>query len=158
MTSRTDDREFRSFDYAADVESIAMARNDAAGFVMESLKVDESSGEPVHLLVDQLRLVVSELCSNAIDAAPGRWFRVEIAVDDGEPSNGQPGRPYGVSCSVTNPADDDRKNLRFGVAPDLLAERGRGLMIVERLADRTWAEQTPDATIVTAELSVAASH
>lgn len=158
MTSPSDDREFRSFDYAADLESIATARNDAAGFVIESLNVDESSGERVKLLVEQLRLIVSELCSNAIDAAPGRWFRVEIAVDDGEPSNGQPGRPYGVSCSVTNPADNDRKSLRFGVAPDLLAERGRGLMIVDGLADRTWAEQTPDSTIVTAELSVAAGR
>jgi len=39
-----------------------------------------------------------------------------------------------------------------------MADRGRGLIIVDGLADRTWVERTPDLTIVTSELWLAADH
>lgn len=151
MTSPTDDRVRRSFAYAADVEAIALARREVSDFVIEQLRSEgPRSGEEVRWLVDRLGLVVSELCSNAVEAAPGRWFQVGITIVDSAEA-------AGVTCSVTNPhTRGDSRVLRFGDVPDAMAERGRGLVIVDGLADRTWVEQTSDLTVVTSELRLGA--
>ncbi|MDH3299954.1 MAG: hypothetical protein OES24_05555 [Acidimicrobiia bacterium] len=61
--------------------------------------------------------------------------------------------------SMPNPHTGDASRvLRFGDVPDAMADRGRGLIIVDGLADRTWVERTPDLTIVTSELWLAADH
>jgi anti-sigma regulatory factor (Ser/Thr protein kinase) len=114
-------------------------------------------------LVERLAVVVSELCSNAVEAAPGRWFRVDIVIDPNPAANvglvrddeavGR--RPLTVRCSVTNPAADvGLGTLPFGTPRDPAARRGRGLLIVDGLSDRCRAERISDTMVVTAELSL----
>lgn len=165
VTSPTNDRLRRSFDYEADVASIAMARRDVSEFVIERFRLAEAGpAEAVDWFIERLRLVVSELCSNAVEAAPRHRFGVEIAIDDagdiGGPEDPRTRRPVGVTCSVTNrrSGDPTSTEVRFGVTPDMLAEGGRGLVIVDALADRAWAEHTAEATVVTAQLRLIADH
>ncbi len=132
-----------------------MARRDAAEFTLEHLPVaDDGPPESVRGLIERLLLVVSELATNAVEAAPGLWFRLEIAIEERAEPVARPDRPsFKAVCTVTNPvADEEPGPLRFGAVPEPLAERGRGLLIVDELADRCRHERTRSNTIVTAEL------
>ncbi len=153
MTSPTDDQPCRRHDYTADVHAVAAARNEAADIVAGWFsEVADVDGERVDWLVERVRMVLSELCTNAVEAAPGRWFRVEITlVDRGEAADGV----GGVVCAVTSPYEgqvDD--SLRLGLVPSPTAERGRGLAIVDGLAERSHIERTLNEVIVVAELDL----
>ena len=156
MTSPTDDRLRRSFDYAADIESIAAARADARRFVRDQLMATAAGADDeVERLIERLRLIVSELTSNAVEAAAGQWVRVEVTIEVHGAGAAMSGRRAGLTCTVTNPAaDDNRPVLTVGAVPDPLAERGRGLVIVGRLADRVRADRRDGVTAVTAELDL----
>lgn len=157
MTSPTDDRLCRTFDYAADADSIALARRDTALFVIEKLATTVTgSPDQVRWLIERLRLIVSELCTNAVEAAPGEWFRVDISIDDEVDVDGSSADRSGrVTCTVTNPdAAEGRYVLEFEATPDPLAERGRGLLIVGGLANRARAVSSEGKMVVTAELDL----
>ena len=150
MTSPTDDRLRRRFEYEADADSVAAARRDASQFVMAHLGSPDGEDERLPLLVERLAVVVSELSSNAVEAVPGRRFRVEIAV-----SIVANGPAPTVACAVTCPRSGTEPAIPTA-GPDPLAERGRGLAIVEALSDRCRIETTPDELTVTAELDMTA--
>ena len=77
-------------------------------------------------LCERVALVVSELASNAVQAAPGRPYELRVG----------PGREPGtVTVSVVNEAIRSDVPSRDERGPDHpLAPRGRGLFIVEALA------------------------
>lgn len=160
MTSPHDDRLRRSFDYEADAESIARARRDVSEFVVGRFRsADDEPSDELRWLVERLALVVSELSANAVAAAPGQWFRVGIMIDTA--TDGSADRPAPrVTCCVTNPhTGDDAPVPRFGAVPDALAERGRGLVIVDGLADQTpRVDRSADTTEVIVELGLSANH
>ena len=165
MSSPTDNRLCRSFDYEAVVESVAAARRDSTQFLFEQFRsLRTASDNAVGWLVERLAVVVSELCCNAVEAAPGRWFRVDIIIDPDPAANAGPARddegdvgrrPLTVRCSVTDPAANvELGTLPFGAPPDPAARRGRGLLIVDGLSDRCRVERISDTLVVTAELSL----
>ena len=80
--------------------------------------------------VERAVLVVSELCSNAVEAGPGHPIDVRLTPTAGPP------RPRAV-IAVTNTTLGDIPPPREQWAPaDPLAPRGRGLAIVDALADQ----------------------
>lgn len=100
--------------------SVRLARRSIAGYLVER-GIDAST-------IERVTLAVSELCTNAVEAAHGesQSFRVEAEVSElGE-----------VRCLVANTA-----SLRDLPAPDRwgpsdpMAPRGRGLAIVRNVAD-----------------------
>lgn len=94
---------------------------------------------------ERAALVVSELAANAVQAAPGRRYQVRAAWDGGH-----------MVVTVHNATDGDRPPVRstWGQV-DALAPRGRGLAIVDALADRVDVAERGDGSIViTARLRV----
>lgn len=157
MSSSTDDRPHRGFDYAADVGSVATARRDVSAFVTEHFARSRPDlDDRLPDLLEPLILVVSELCSNAVEATPGLWFRVEITIEESNDEVGPASQSMtGVICSVINDDSGGELNIeRFGAAVDPLADRGRGLVIVGAVADGYRVEQLAGTTVVTAELSL----
>ncbi len=152
MTSPIDDRQSRR-EYAAAVESIAIARHDAAGFVRDRIQsTDPVLRRRIQSLVERVEIIVSELSSNAVEAGPGQWFRVEITVDKVDDGGAVPG----VKCSVAGPgtaAQVDQDGPAVGHRSNPLAERGRGLTIVRALSSRSYVERTDGEVVFVAELA-----
>jgi anti-sigma regulatory factor (Ser/Thr protein kinase) len=88
--------------------------------------------------VERARLVVSELATNAIEAAPGANFEVTVRMEgDGV-----------AALAVTNPSAGTRPPPRSAWGPaEPLALRGRGLAIVAALADAITVSDDDLATI-----------
>lgn len=81
-------------------------------------------------LVDDARIIVNELATNAIDAAPEEWMEVVIEL-----------QPDGVTISVWDSCPD------LPLAPqlvDLDDEGGRGLFVVAMLAAKHGTTRTPE--------------
>lgn len=81
-------------------------------------------------LVDDAQIIVNELATNAIEAAPGQWMEVVIEL-----------QPNGVMISVWDSCPD------LPLAPqlvDLDDEGGRGLFVVAMLAAKHGTTQTPE--------------
>jgi len=76
---------------------------------------------------DRAALVVSELVSNAIQASPGRSFRLSARrVDDSA-----------IGLKVTNRAENPKIPPRSEWGPDdVLAPGGRGLAIIDSVCDQ----------------------
>jgi|GEM_PF-1589970 len=99
---------------------------------------------------ERAALIVSELSSNAIQAAPGRTYTLQLAqVDDGCATISVRNRPTG---SVP-PA---RESWRREPATQLrnLLPRGRGLAIVDSLAEDVTVEHHGEDVVVTARIRI----
>ena len=127
-TSPAMDRE-----YAGESTTLRAARRDVVDFLVECGANTQT--------VERASLIASELASNAIQAAPGVPYHLQIHVVD----------PNAVSLSIRN-------NTRGGVLPaqdrwrpvDELAIRGRGLSIVDSLSDEVAVKVDRDEVTVTA--------
>lgn len=99
---------------------------------------------------DELReraaLVVSELASNAVQASPQRPYEVRVGPD---------AAPGSVVIAVMNAAPVAAIPDRDDWGPDSpLAHRGRGLAIVDAVADAVAIDESgPGRVVVTARLS-----
>jgi anti-sigma regulatory factor (Ser/Thr protein kinase) len=84
-------------------------------------------------------LVLSELASNAVEAAPGHPYRVKAWLDD----------QGSVRIAVANSSPLDAPLLpRESTPSSVLAVRGRGLMIVTELCDEVDVDQSVPGEIV----------
>lgn len=96
--------------------SIGSARTGVVSW-LDGLAVDDPRGD--------VALVVSELCSNAVEAAPDRPFRVDGAIDGPK-----------LTLRVTNQGSPDDIPAPNDTTPSHpLAARGRGLQIVAAVVD-----------------------
>jgi anti-sigma regulatory factor (Ser/Thr protein kinase) len=93
---------------------------------------------------ERAALVVSELAANAVQAAPGRRFEVQAAWEGGH-----------MVVTVRNATDGDRPPLRSTWGPaHALAPRGRGLAIIDALAEGVDVAERDGFVVVTARLRV----
>ncbi|MCX2971133.1 MULTISPECIES: ATP-binding protein [Streptomyces] len=92
-------------------------------------------------LTDRAALVVSELVTNSIQHSGRRMVRVSITL----PQRDQ------VRISVS----DKSSELPVRQAPDGQAESGRGLLLVDALADRWETEERNWGKVIRAELHAA---
>src|SRR5687767_349750 len=81
-------------------------------------------------MIEVARLLVSELATNAVRHARTETFTVEVDVDD-------------VTASVSV-CDEDPTTVQAQSLPEPPAEAGRGLRLVEDLAERWWCDERPD--------------
>lgn len=120
-------------EYAGESATLRAARSDVVDFLLEC----GANGETV----ESASLIASELASNAIQAAPGMPYRLQIRIVDGN----------AASLSVQNHTRGGTPPTRDQWRPvDDLAIRGRGLSIVDSLSDEVTVELDGDAVTVTA--------
>jgi anti-sigma regulatory factor (Ser/Thr protein kinase) len=103
---------------AADPMSAAVARDFVAGHLLE---------HDLPEMVDDLRLVVSELATNAV-AHARTPFRVTLST---------------INRSVRIEIQDASASVPVRATPDEMAPGGRGLVIVDRLSQE-WGTRTDD--------------
>ncbi len=117
--------------YDGTSSTLRVARNDLIGWLTER-GFD-------HDLRDRAALVLSELATNAIQASPGIKYGVRISeIGDGS-----------AVVAVSSHTDLERPPPREHWGPATsLAARGRGLMIVDELADDVRVELRNRHTIV----------
>lgn len=89
--------------------------------------------------LDDIRLALSEACTNVIDhAAPGDEYEVRLQVDAAR-----------CALSVHNTGDGFDASSLVGVMPDAASARGRGVAIMRALMDDVEFRSEPQAgTIV----------
>ena len=128
-------------DYQGDFATLRSARHEVVEFLAQHGADEETT--------ERAALIVSELTSNAIQASPGSVYNVEVVrVDDA------------AAISVRNRPDGrfppPREQWRRAEQTSLkeLSPRGRGLAIVESLADELTIEHDGDVVIVTARLRI----
>ena len=120
-------------EYAGDAMTLRVARRDVVDFLTEC--------GADYQTVERASLIASELATNAIQAAPGRPYEVRVRVVD----------PNAASLSIRNQTTGTVPPPRATWRPvDDLAIRGRGLSIVESLADEVSVEFGTDEVTVTA--------
>jgi anti-sigma regulatory factor (Ser/Thr protein kinase) len=96
----------------------------------------------------RVALVVSELASNAVQAAPSRPYELSMAATAAD----------SVTISVTNSDVNDAPPPKDHWGPgDVLAPRGRGLAIVDTLADEVIVDRSRGGT-VTVVARVSSAH
>jgi anti-sigma regulatory factor (Ser/Thr protein kinase) len=119
--------------YAGESRTLREARNDVVGFLKES-GFDED-------LQARAALVLSELASNAVQASPGCDYGVRVSLDDGD----------GAVVEVSNQTEYEQPPPHEHWGPSsVLAPRGRGLMIVDKLSDGVVVELPGSRTVVVA--------
>lgn len=120
-------------DYAGDSSTLRAARRDVVDFLKEC-GADAQT-------VERAALIASELASNAIQAGPGHPYELRVRVVD----------PNSASLSIRNRTTRTVPPPQANWRPvDDLAIRGRGLSIVESLADEMKVEVEVDEVTVTA--------
>ena len=118
-------------EYAGTTSTLRTARND----VIEWLKDNRFDQD----LQDRVTLVLSELTSNAVQAAPGNPYSVRASLDD----------DGAVVVAVTSRNDHDSPPPREKWGPaTVLAPRGRGLLIVGQLSDHVAVDEPGNNTVV----------
>ena len=130
----------REFD--GDLVTLHAARHDVIDW-LSNLRADEETK-------DRAALIVSELCSNAIQNSPGSAYSLEIVrLDDDTAAISVRNRP-------TDKLPPPREQWR--PAADLtlkeLSVRGRGLAIVDSLSEELTIEHLGDDLLVTARLHI----
>ena len=124
-------------EYDGTTSTLRAARGD-----MVTCLIDQSVDEDLR---ERAELVLSELASNAVQASPGNPYKLRLSLDaDGS-----------LVMSLTSRAHDGEGPPPRGAwGPSaVLAPSGRGLMIVDELADRVNVERpAEDTVIVTATL------
>ena len=119
-----------------------MARTDVVGW-LSGLDADEGTKE-------RAALIVSELCSNAIQNSSGSAYSLEVERLDEDTA----------AISVRNRPDDKLPPARelWRPAGDLslkeLSLRGRGLAIVDSLSEEVTIEHLREDLVVTARLHI----
>lgn len=122
--------------YHGDTLSLRAARADVAEW-LDARGADDD-------LRARVALVLSELASNAVQAAPGVPYNVRVATID-----------ESVIVTVTSKSNNGRPPPRENWGPaSLMAVSGRGLLIVDELSDDVVVDEPTDGTVaVTATLS-----
>ena len=88
--------------------------------------------------VEDVRLAVSEACTNVIDHAAGDdEYEVRLEVDEDR-----------CVISITNPGEGFDANTLTGVMPDTSSARGRGVAIMQAVVDRIEFRSEPEAGTV----------
>lgn len=124
--------------YAGSTTSLNAARNDVAELLQRE-NVDHES-------IERAKLVVGELTSNAVRAAPGRRYRLEAELLD-ETTLVVAVRNVAKGSSIP-PRDQWR-------AVEHLAPQGRGLAIVDAIADSVTVVEPADGLVeVSARLGI----
>lgn len=122
--------------YESATASIGIARGDADQWLAAHQYAVASR--------EVLALVVSELLSNAVQASNAP-FDMEIAAVDSAH----------VGVTVANRPDESSMPDRADWGPDdVLAARGRGLAIVDALAESVAVDEQPDRVTITAVVQV----
>ena len=123
-------------EYAGTTLTLRAARTDMVGCLSErGIDLD---------LQERAELVLSELASNAVQAAPGNPFKLQLAfAGDGA-----------LVLAVTSQTHNGGPPPRREWGPDnVLAPSGRGLMIVDSLAERVDIDRPAvNKVVVTATL------
>ena len=100
----------------------------------EASRLLDAAGIPPATIAD-VELVLAELTSNAVEQEPNLPVRLEVAVADGA-----------VHLTVANQSTGEPQ-VELAASPDggadsdVLADRGRGLMIVRALTDELWVDR-----------------
>jgi serine/threonine-protein kinase RsbW len=119
-----------SLDIAPRFTSLADLRRHLRGWLAE--------GDVEANVVDDLLLVATELCSNAIEASVGEdLVGIEVTIDGTT-----------IALSVSNAAQPTSTAASPPVEPDCLRERGRGLAIVRALVDTVEMASVDGRTVV----------
>ncbi|MEO7371906.1 MAG: ATP-binding protein [Ilumatobacteraceae bacterium] len=116
--------------YDGTTATLRSARSDMVGCLSDSGIGDD--------LRDRAELVLSELASNAVQAAPGSPYTLRLSLDHGDVV-------LRVTSHTVNGGPPSREN--WGPS-SLLAPTGRGLMIVDELADEVEVDRQAGGTIV----------
>ena len=95
-------------------------------------------------LRERAELVVSELASNAVQAAPGTPYTVRVVIDSDE----------SVSIALISHGSNGGPPPRTLWGPtSVLAETGRGLLVVDQLSENVRVQRpSPGEIVVTATL------
>jgi len=119
--------------YQGETATLRTARRDVVDFLLEC----GANGQTV----EQASLIVSELASNAIQAAPGIPYELHLRIVD----------LNAVSLSIKNRTNGAVPPAQPSWRPtDDLAVSGRGLSIVDSLSDEVAVEVDGDEVTVTA--------
>jgi anti-sigma regulatory factor (Ser/Thr protein kinase) len=127
-------------EYEGDLATLRSARRDVVEWLTRHGADDEAK--------DRAALIVSELTSNAIQAAPGSRYALQVARVDRRTA----------AISVRNHPRGGRPPARelwrapSGLPPEKMATRGRGLAIVDSLSEEVTVEDDGDAVVVTARV------
>lgn len=88
--------------------------------------------------VEDVRLALSEACTNVIDHAAGEDdYEVNVCVDERE-----------CAISVRNVGEGFDADALAGLPPDLLSPRGRGVAIMRAVMDTVSFTSTPESGTV----------
>ena len=122
--------------YDGTSHTLRIARDDVVGWL------DEHGFDTE--LQDRAALVLSELATNAVQAAPGNPYGVSVSQPDAQ----------SAVVAVTSRTEYEQPPPREHWRPtSVLAPRGRGLMIVDELADAVDVDvRERDTVVVTATL------
>lgn len=119
--------------YLGEAATLRTARRDVVDFLLEC-----GANGPT---VERASLIVSELASNAIQAAPGVPYELHLRIVD----------PNAASLAIKNRTNGGFPPAQQTWRPvDGLAVRGRGLSIVDSLSDEVNVEVDGDEVTVTA--------
>ncbi len=130
----------RTAPFARTYEGTTVALRGVRADVVSWLVGTGADGEAL----ERSALVVSELAANAVQAGPGRRFEVRARREGAH-----------VVVVVRNPSDGDRPPGRTEWRPaEPLAPRGRGLAIVDALADGVEVGVEGDEVVITARLRI----
>ncbi len=122
-------------DYDGQAATLRSARRDVLAW-LAARGADEAAKQ-------RAALIVSELATNALEASPGRTYRIQVALVDEDMAMISVRNPAGNGL----PPDRDRWKLA-----DPSALRGRGLAIVDSLSEEVTVDSDSDEVVVTARL------
>ena len=128
-------------EYEGDLATLRAARRAVVNW-LAGLGADDDTKE-------RAALIVSELSSNAVQAAPGRTYSLQVRLDDGCAT-------ISVRNHPTGSLPPARESWRSKPASQLrnLPARGRGLAIVDSLSEDVTVEHHGDEVVVTARVRI----
>lgn len=129
-------------EYAGDLKTLQSARRDVVEW-LQAQGADETT-------TDEAALIVSELCSNAIQNSSGLAYNLEIVrLDDDHAAISVRNRPTGT---LPPPREDWHPAGHLSLKEQSL--RGRGLAIVDSLSEEVTVEHVDETLVVTARIRI----